>query len=191
MSSYHGLLFRAEKRYSNGLQFLATYPFSTFIDNVDAIANGDFRGTPGTGYQDFYNRGLDKALSPNDLTHNMTFNTIWDLPIGPGQRWAQSGPLSQIIGGWQLSVLGTVQSGAPFGVSTQPNTCECRSAGPQRADILRDPTLPGSRRSINEWFDTTAFDTPARFTFGNAARPAGPTAGMSKFASGIMHNCRF
>ena len=48
MSSYHALLLRAEKRYSQGLQFLATYTFSKFLDNADAIASGDFGGTPGS-----------------------------------------------------------------------------------------------------------------------------------------------
>ena len=191
MSNYHALLLRAEKRYSQGLQFLATYTFSKFMDNADAIAGGDFGGTPGSGYQDFYNRGLDKSISPNDLTHNLTFNVIWDLPIGPGQRWVQSGPLSQIIGGWQLSVLSVIYSGPPFGVTTQTNTTEAQSAGPQRANILRDPTLPDSQRSLARWFDTEAFEQPERFQFGNAARSVGRSPGSTNFDMGIMKNFRF
>jgi hypothetical protein len=188
MSSYHALLLRAEKRYSNGLQFLATYTFSKFIDNVDAIANGDFGGTPGTGYQDFYNRGLDKSLSPNDLTHNMSFNVIWDLPFGARQRWLQSGPASHIIGGWQFSVLGVIHSGPPYGVTTQVNTTEASSSGPQRANILRDPALPSDQRSVERWFDTNAFTDPERFRFGTAARAVGRAPGSANFDVGIMKN---
>ncbi len=191
MSSYHALLIRAEKRYSNGLQFLGTYTFSKFIDNVDAIAGGDFGGTPGSGYQDFYNRQIDKALSPNDLTHNLTFNVIWDLPLGAGQRWVTSGPLSHIIGGWQLSVLSVIYSGPPYGVTTQTNTSETASAGPQRADILRDPALPSGQRSIDQWFDITAFAQPERFRFGNAARAVGRSPGSTNFDIGIMKNFYF
>ena len=191
MSSYHALLLRAEKRYSQGLQFLASYTFSKFLDNADAIAGGDFGGTPGSGYQDFYNRGLDKALSPNDLTHNLTFNVIWDLPLGTGQRWVQTGPLSQIIGGWQLSVLSVIHSGPPFGVTTQTDTTEAGPAGPQRANILRDPTLPDEQRSIDRWFDTEAFTQPERFLFGNAARSVGRSPGSTNFDLGIMKNFRF
>src|SRR5262249_60937630 len=120
-------------------------------DNVDAIANGDFGGTPGTGYQDFCRRRLDKSLSPNDVTHNAVFSLIWDTPLGRGRRWLQKGVASQIFGGWQLSALGKLQSGPAYGVSTQQNTCECFSSGPQRADLLRNPELPASQRSTERW----------------------------------------
>ena len=80
-SSYHAGLLRVEKRYSQGLQFLFNYTWSKFIDNVDAL--GDFGGTPGVGYQDYYNRRLDKALSSNDVAHVATFSVVYDLPFGP------------------------------------------------------------------------------------------------------------
>lgn len=187
-SSYHGLLVHAEKRYQSGLQFLFNYTFSKFIDNVDAIASGDFGGTPGSGYQDYYNRRLDKALSPNDITHNARFNVIWDLPFGIKRRWLNSGPAAHVIGGWQISAMGTLLTGAPFGVVTQSNTCECASTGGQRADILRDPALPSDQRSPARWFDTTAFAQPARFQFGTAARSVGRSPGMTNFDMGIMKN---
>jgi hypothetical protein len=187
-SSYHGFVLHAEKRYQSGLQFLFNYTFSKFIDNVDHIAAGDFGGTPGAGYQDFYNRRLDKALSPNDIAHNARFNVIWDLPVGVKRRWLQSGPAAHILGGWQLSALGTLLSGAPYGVATQSNTCECSSTGPQRADILRDPTLPEDQRSPARWFDTSAFGQPARFMFGTAARSVGRSPGLANYDLGVMKN---
>jgi len=187
-SSYHAFSFRAEKRYRNGLQFLVNYTFSKFLDNVDHIASGDFGGTPGAGYQDFYNRRLDKALSPNDVTHLVHYNAIWDLPAGKGRRFWASGPLSQILGGWQLSALGTINSGPPYGVTTQQNTCECFSTGPQRADILRDPTLDGGARSAARWFDIAAFGQPGRFRFGTAARSVGRAPGVFSMDLGIMKN---
>jgi hypothetical protein len=177
-SSYHAFSFRSEKRYRNGLQYLFNYTFSKFIDNVDHIAAGDFGGTPGAGYQDFYNRRLDKALSPNDVTHNLVFNTIWDLPLGG----------NKIVGGWQLSVLGRWNSGPPYGVVTQQNTCECFSAGGQRPDLLRDPDLPPDQRSPSRWFDTAAFAQPARFKFGTAARSVGRAPDRTNFDLGLMKN---
>lgn len=186
VSSYHALALRVEKRYQAGLQFLFNYTFSKLIDNVDALT--DFGGTPGSGYQDLYNRHLDKAISALDITHNATFNVIYDLPVGPGRRWLTRGVLSQMLGGWQLSTLGVLISGPVYGVTTQQNTCECFSAGPQRANILRDPALPSDQRSINRWFDTEAFAQPARFTFGNAARSVGRAPGKVNFDVGIMKN---
>jgi hypothetical protein len=189
MSSYHALALRAEKRYRSGLQFLANYTFSKFIDNVDSVVGtGDFGGTPGVGFQDLYNRGLDKSLSPFDITHNVRFNAIWDLPFGLGRTWLQRGPLSQIAGGWQISLLGSLFSGPVYGVSTQVNTCECASAGPQRANILRDPALPSGQRTLARWFDTAAFTQPDRFLFGNAARAVGRSPGRANFDVAVMRN---
>ncbi|MGH9657521.1 MAG: carboxypeptidase regulatory-like domain-containing protein [Bryobacteraceae bacterium] len=187
-SSYHGLVLHVEKRYQGGLQFLFNYTFSKFLDNVDHIAAGDFGGTPGAGYQDFYNRRLDKALSPNDIRHNARFNAIWDLPLGSGRRWLRSGAASQILGGWQLSALGTLFTGPPYGVVTQSNTCECSSTGAQRADILRNPDLPSGQRTAERWFDTAAFAQPARFRFGSAARSVGRAPGTLNFDLGVMKN---
>ncbi len=185
-SSYHAFLFRAEKRYQSGLQFLFNYTFSKFIDNVDGLT--DFGGTPGSGYQDYYNRRLDKAISPLDIAQNVSFNVVYDLPWGPGRRWLTSGAAGQILGGWQLSALATLLSGPVYGVTTQQNTTEASSAGPQRANILRDPALPADQRTPERWFDTTAFEQPARFLFGNAARSVGRAPGTANFDTGIMKN---
>jgi hypothetical protein len=184
-SSYHALLVRSEKRYRNGLQFLVNYTFSKFIDNVDAIAGGDYGGLP-TSYEDFYNRKLDKALSPNDITHAANFNVIYELPMGRGKRWLQDGLWSYVLGGWQLSTLAIARTGAPFGVTALQDSCECFAAGQQRADILRDPALPGNRRSIAEWFDTSAFTQPGRFQFGTSARAVGRAPGSVNFDAGVM-----
>lgn len=185
-SSYHAFLFRMEKRYRSGLQFLFNYTFSKFIDNVDALS--DFGGTPGAGYQDYYNRRLDKSISSNDITHNSSFNVIYDLPWGKGRRWLTTGIASQILGGWEVSTLTTLQSGPVYGVTTQANTCECFSAGPLRANILRDPALPASERSVERWFDITAFSQPDRFLFGTSARAVGRAPGRATVDLGLMKN---
>lgn len=188
-SSYHAFLLRVEKRYKRGVQFLVNYTFSKFIDNVDSLI--DFGGLPGAGYQDYYNRRLDKSLSGNDIRHNMTFNTIYDLPWGKGRKWLTRGTASQILGGWQLSALGVWRSGPPYGVTTQQNTCECSSSGPQRPDLLRNPDLPSDERSVNRWFDTEAFAQPGRFLFGTAARALGRSPGMLNFNIAVMKNFAF
>jgi hypothetical protein len=188
VSSYHGFLLRLERRYRNGFQLLFNYTFAKFIDNVDPLT--DFGGTPGAGYQDYYNRRLDKALSPNDITHNSTFSVVYELPWGPKRRWLRTGLASHILGGWQLSTLTSVRTGPPYGVSTLVNTVEAASAGPLRPDLLRDPALPKDQRSVQRWFDITAFAQPARFKFGTAARSVGRAPGASVVNLALMKNFR-
>jgi hypothetical protein len=50
------------------------------------------------------------------------------------------------------------------------DTTNVFSAGAQRANVLRNPNLPNSEKSLDRWFDTSAFEAPEPFTFGNAGR---------------------
>jgi hypothetical protein len=61
-------------------------------------------------------------------------------------------------------------SGPPFTVITTANTTNAFPAGTLRPDLLRNPELPSSERTVARWFDTSAFAAPAPFTFGNSPR---------------------
>jgi hypothetical protein len=183
-SSYHAFLLRIERRYRNGLQLLFNYTFSKMMDNVNALT--DFGGEP--GYEDFYNRRLDKAISSLDLTHNVSMSLVYDLPWGPGRRWLSKGLLGKMVGGWEFSTLTTMHSGPIYGVTTQTNTCNCFSAGAQRANIIGDPSLPSDQQSVQRWFNTAAFAQPAANTFGNAARAVGRSPGAAVVDMGLSKN---
>ena len=47
-STYHALNVKMEKRYSNGLNFLANYTWSKFLDDIEA--NNEVAGGEGNGY---------------------------------------------------------------------------------------------------------------------------------------------
>ena len=181
VSSYHAFVLRAERRYNNGLQFLVNYAYSKFMDNVNGVSNNT---TP--SYEDYYDRRLDKSRSPFDVPSLFSTNVIYELPAGPGKRWLKSGPMSWIAGGWEISTLGTVHSGTPFGVTTQTNTCLCFSAGPQRTNVIGDVNPPNP--SISEWFNTAAFGQPALYTFGSAGRAVGRGPSSVNFDTGVMRN---
>jgi hypothetical protein len=117
-------------------------------------------------YSDFYNRRADYGPSENDIRHRLTFNSVYELPFGQGRRFLTSSPLRHVFGGWGLSTLITLQSGAPFTVTTQANTV-FSAAGALRADVLRDPNLSSGERTVQNWFDTAAFQQPAAGRFGN------------------------
>jgi hypothetical protein len=44
------------------------------------------------------------------------------------------------------------------------------TGGVGRPDRLRDGNLPSGERTIDRWFDVSAFALPAPFTFGNSGR---------------------
>ena len=166
-SDYHAGTVRAEKRFSRGFNALATYTYSRFLSDTDS--GGSDVGDVGT-YSNLYDRAADYGPAGNDIRHRLTLSSVYELPVGPDRRYLSNHWLGQVIGGWTIGVLGTLQSGPPFTVTTQTNTTNAFSAGALRADVSGDPELPSSERTLTRWFNTDAFAQPAPFTFGNSGR---------------------
>lgn len=187
-NNYHSGVIRVEKRLSHGLSFLSGYTWSRTI--------GDTRNVSGSlgdnqTYQDVYNRRLDKGPDALDIIHRFIWSSTYDLPWGVGRRWLRSGPLAHILGGWTLGAIVSFQSGGPFTVVMQSNTTNAFSAGALRANVLRDPNLPTSQRTVQRWFDTEAFESPPSYAFGNAGRGIVRADGRSNFDFAINKNFPF
>jgi hypothetical protein len=81
-----------------------------------------------------------------------------------------------------------LQSAGPFTVVTQTNTTNVFSAGGQRANVLRDANLSKSEKSLDRWFNTSAFALPDPFTFGNAGRGIVRADGRTRFDFSLVKN---
>jgi Carboxypeptidase regulatory-like domain/TonB-dependent Receptor Plug Domain len=160
-SSYHGGFVRAEKRFSGSFSFLANYTFSKFLDDVESANEYGATGS----YMDAYHRNLDKGVSGSDVPHHVVITLLYE-----SRGVGRSRLLNSALGGWKIGVLETFMSGPPFTVITASNTTNAFPAGSLRPNLLRNPELPSSERTVTRWFDTTAFAAPAPFTFGNSPR---------------------
>jgi hypothetical protein len=187
-SSYHGMNVKVEKRFSGGLNLLANYTWSKFIDDV---ANGFENGNVPGGIQDFYNRRAEKSLSGNDVRHRFVSSSVYELPWGKQRRWFNQGWAATVLGGWNLGGILTLQGGSPVGATTQVNTLNAFNPGAQRANILRPADLPSSERTVARFFDTSAFTLPAPFTFGNSARAATTGPGIVNLDLSLIKNFAF
>ena len=166
ISSYHAGMAKAEKRFSRGFSVLSTYTWSKFLDNTDGGAGGKL-GDENAAYSNYYNRRPDWGPSENDVRHRVTLSTVYQFPFGKGHAYLRTHWARYILGGWSTGATALFQSGAPVTVTTQTNTTYSNSAGALRADVLRNPNLPGGEKTIMHWFDTSAFQQPAAYTFGN------------------------
>jgi hypothetical protein len=167
-STYHAALVRLEKRYSNGLQFLTSYVFSKILTDADGY-------WPGGAAMDPYNRRLEKSIGQYDLTHNLKFSAVWELPVGRGKRLNLQGPLNWIIGGWRVSAMATYASGTPNALGTT-NTLPLFGGGVRPIIATFDGWEPAPK---GDKFDPAVDRTiqPASFfpaqpanTFGNMTR---------------------
>lgn len=178
ISNYHAGVVKMEKRFSRGFNILTTYTWAKFLDNADS--SGGSLGEEGNAFSNLYDRRPDYGPSENDIRHRFTLSSVWQLPFGRRKAFLQSGLPAKLAGGWSIGVVALLQSGPPITVATQTNTTFAYSSGPQRADVLRDPNLPASERTVQRWFDTSAFAQPATNMFGNQG------IGLVR-ASGVMN----
>ncbi|MBI4469827.1 MAG: hypothetical protein HY650_10965 [Acidobacteria bacterium] len=74
------------------------------------------------------------------------------------------------MGGFQLAGIFVAQTGPTVNPSVDPSPANTADATPIRPDRLRDGNLPSGERSVDRWFDPTAFAPQASFTFGNSGR---------------------
>ncbi len=96
-------------------------------------------------------------------------SAVYELPFGQGKKYLNGNSVGRwILGDWQIGGILSLLSGTPDSHSFNRDTTGV--GGANRGNILRDPNLPSSERSIDRWFDTgfvTAGDT---FTLDNAGR---------------------
>ena len=139
-STYNGLSAKLEKRFSSGLQFMAAYTFSKNLDYGGSAASG---GGQTGGPQTITNISAGRGPSGFDVKHRVVANYLYELPFGPGKRWATTGPLRWIAGGWMLSGITTLSTGRPFNVNSgdrrQQRSAELAEPHRQRPDRQSGP----------------------------------------------------
>jgi len=187
-STYHATNVKIEKRYSHGMNLLANYTWSKFLDNS---SDRSTTGRP-AGFQHLELRHLDKALAGSDMRHRFMASGVYEPPFGRGRKRDIRHPvLNAIAGGWGVGVIAELRTGSPFGVTEQTNRSNTFSAS-QRSSVLRNPEITGSRprgEVLALYFDTAAFAAPAAGAFGNAGRVVG--TGPGKVGIDISVNKRW
>jgi hypothetical protein len=109
---YNALQAEIRRRLTNGLSFQANYTFQKTLSDIET--DGQARFDP---YLDNNNRQLDYARTDYDRTHSVNINAIYELPFGKGKSWLNSGgALDRIFGGFQITSLINVSSGAPISI---------------------------------------------------------------------------
>ena len=94
------------------------------------------------------------------------------------------------LGGWQMTGIVTLQTGFPF-TPTVGGDLPNAGAGTVHPNLAGDNNGNlESDRTIDRWFNTSAFLAPAAFTFGNAGRNILSGPGLQKVDFGIMKTFR-
>jgi outer membrane receptor protein involved in Fe transport len=181
---YNALQVQANRRFQKGLQFGVAYTLSRSRDYTSNNETGTGTNMQIATYQnpDTWNWGL----SSYDQTHVAVINYTWDLPQASA-RWNNAFARA-VLDNWQLSGLTTLASGTPVYVTFTtvdgaditgggdvtrfnggPNAVT-PTAGSGVPNLVGDPNLPSSQRSLTQWFNTAAFARPAKGDPGNSPK---------------------
>ncbi|PYQ61277.1 MAG: hypothetical protein DMF58_05455, partial [Acidobacteria bacterium] len=147
-SKYDALQMSMRRRESNGLSYLASYTFG----NAKNDGPGFFAGNPSRGGSitdtscvkagtTNCNLALDYGRADYDARHRFTVAATYALPFARGNN---------VIGGWNVNTVVTLQTGTPFTVYDQSG---------KRADQVGNPN--NGPKNSNKWFNTSAFKAAA------------------------------
>ena len=176
-SSYNSLQLRLEKRFTHGLTGNISYTLGEALSGApDHISTSSGGAGIDTGVfrepQDGNNLQAEYGPSEFDVRHRFVASYIWELPFGRGRRWGKDwGPAMELaFGGWQVTGIHVLQSGLAL-TATLAGANVVNLGGERRArpNLVGDPELPESERTLARWFNTDAFAAFAvPQAFGNA-----------------------
>jgi hypothetical protein len=167
-SSYNSLQMSLTRRFSNGIQFLASYTLAKSIDNASGQGGGPGTGgvvnpggvgeTSGILGNQRDNRA-NRGRSDFDRKHRFVFSALYDLPLGKFAGSSSAGKL--LLDNWQLATIVTSMSGLPIDiVDTGAGSFYGLSAGGAalaRPNLISDPF---SNVPAGFFFNPAAFARP-------------------------------
>jgi outer membrane receptor protein involved in Fe transport len=152
-AQYDGVEVSVNRRLSQGLLAVVNYTYSRQYEvGVNSAGATTTTTSPGTN-SGYLNNGFDAApwrsISGDDRPHRFTVTALYDLPIGQGRLIGRNltGIVNKLVSGWQVNVIGEVQSGTP---TVAPNA------------VLLSPSaaLPRGQQSLDRWFDNSTATNP-------------------------------
>jgi len=184
-SNYHSLQVGLTRRLAQGLQAGVAYTWSKAMGTAsfDQGDNGDPQVHP---------LGLGNNYGPlwYDRRQVLVFNYVYDTPkLAKGGNFLDNPVGRGIFNNWTVSGITTIQTGAPLtitpgiqglgGSDFNRQWTGDETLGP-RIVLVKDPTLPSSKRNQQQWFDVTAFAMPVKPSYGNESAVRGYVYGPGR-----------
>ncbi|MBL8229213.1 MAG: TonB-dependent receptor [Bryobacterales bacterium] len=182
-SSYHSLQMKVNKRLSHGFSVLGAYTMGKILTDTSPFLTSFLDPSP--GFQDTYNRRLDRAIATQDVAQRLVISYVWEIPVARGNAPKAA---KLVLGGWQLNGITTFQSGQPLVIT---NAVPTTSGATRPNNLGRSAKKEGRVHDrLASYFDASVFAAPGPFEFGTTARtlPDIRTDGVRNFDLSLFKN---
>ena len=188
-SNYRAMNVTVERRFSDGLNFVANYTLSRAFEVGQSPLGDILNGAQGVRNPFQLGYGYDYGVSSMDVPQRFTFDGQYELPIGNGRRYLGSGQLMDLlVGGWSKSLVFRTQSGnlSPVFATNNPTNGAAGATAYQIADPFKpggtpDPTIGQDpsvcnlpTRTLTHWFNPCAFRNPSPASSDTDLKAYGP-----------------
>lgn len=159
-STYNAGTFFIQKLFHQGYSFQVAFTTGKTIDLMSAPPGRD-KGSDYAPVIDAYNLNAQRGLSDQDVSKQLSFNFVWDVP----KPKTSSKALNIVAGGWEVTSLGELISGLPQTVFTTNESQDFNLDG-NNYDLPNTPsfghTLKGLNRSdyLKGTFTASQFPLP-------------------------------
>ena len=147
---YNSLQAKLERRFQDGIALTMGYTWSK------AMALNFSGGWGQWGSATEYERHNLKAPMAHDRPQTFYSSAIWQLPFFRNS----SGLARTMLGGWEATSIVTLTSGAPYLMYYSRDLWNQGNRSRLRANRVADGYLGEDERSVDRWFDTSAFVAP-------------------------------
>ncbi len=192
IARYDSLQAKVDKRYSQGLYFLASYTWSHCLDDafgpIGQSEQGGYRNPNLLGFR------YDYGNCTQDVRQRFAFSPQYDLPFGKGKAFLNKGGITdQVVGGWKTSFVFQTQSGNPiFLTSTnQGSSYPYKVGDPFSTGGTANPatqphfTCVSKTKTLGSWFNPCAFANAPQAVVGSSDPSSNlvdlATAGLAPF----------
>jgi hypothetical protein len=173
LSNYHSLQSVITKRLNNGLSFSFNYVWSHMLDDQDSSGGGAYHGPQNYQHASTLTANLahlNYGPSNFDVRNAFKGYVVYQLPVGKGKLFLNHNALlDEAIGGWEISGTVVESSGNPYQITSNGTTYN-QSQGSQFPNVVPGVSSRPAHRTVDQWFNPSAFSAPANGTFGNAQR---------------------
>ena len=157
---YNALQVKFDRRFAGGLTMTTAFTWSKAM-NYNSGDDG--------GLLFYINGRRNYARADFDRTLGYVQSYVYELPVGPGKRWIATGPISRILGGWEVTGILTLESGTPMTITANGGSLAA-PGNTQTANQIAPVQILHGINTGNPWFSRSSFAQPVGAVFGNTGR---------------------